>query len=285
MTAVLRSGRYTLPLDRPLLMGIVNVTPDSFYDGGRYHDPRAAIAHARRLVEEGADILDIGAESSRPGAEPVSPEEELRRLLPVMDGLSDLDRPISVDTTKPEVMRQAIKHGAAMINDIAALRSHGAVDAVAQSDVAVCLMHMQGEPPTMQANPAYANVVAEVRGFLAARATACMSAGIARERIVVDPGFGFGKLLSHNLALLAHLETITALGYPVLAGWSRKSTLGRIGGRPAEERLATSLAAALLAVQRGARIVRVHDVAATRDVLAVLAAVERSSGEISEAVQ
>jgi len=258
-------------------MGVVNVTPDSFYDGGRHADPHAALEHARRLVAEGADLLDIGGESSRPGAEPVAADEELRRILPVLDGLQQAGVPVAVDTTKPEVMRAALEHGAAMINDITALASPGALATVARSEAAVCLMHMRGEPRTMQADPVYGDVVAEVRDFLTARAAACAAAGIARERIVLDPGFGFGKTVDHNLRLLARLDEIAALGFPVLAGWSRKSSLGRITGRPAEDRLAGSLAAALLAAQRGARMVRVHDVAATRDALAVLAAVESAS--------
>jgi len=274
MTPILSCGRFRLPLDRPLVMGIVNVTPDSFYDGGRYTDPGAAVQHARRLIDEGADLVDIGGESSRPGAAGVDAEEELRRVLPVLEGLLGVDVPVAVDTTKPEVMRAALDGGAAMINDISALAVPGALATVARTDAAVCLMHMQGSPRTMQANPVYGDVVAEVRDFLAARAEACLAAGVARERIVVDPGFGFGKTVEHNLALLGHLDAIAALGYPVLAGWSRKSSLGRITGKPGEERLASSVAAALLAVQRGARIVRVHDVAATRDALAVLAALE-----------
>jgi len=263
-----------LSLARPLIMGVVNVTPDSFYDGGRHADARAAIAHARRLVEEGADLLDVGGESSRRGADPVAPDEELRRVLPVLDGLRGVDVPISVDTAKPEVMRVVLEHGAAMINDITALASPGALESVARTDAGVCLMHMQGRPRTMQADPVYADVVAEVRDFLGARVAACAAAGIARERIVLDPGFGFGKTVDHNLALLARLGDIAALGFPVLAGWSRKSSLGRITGRPADDRLAASVAAALLAVQHGARIVRVHDVVATRDALAVLDAVQ-----------
>jgi dihydropteroate synthase len=258
-------------------MGVVNVTPDSFYDGGRHADPRAAIEHARRLVAEGADLLDIGGESSRPGADPVPADEELRRVLPVLDGLREVGVPVAVDTTKPEVMGAALEHGAAMINDITAFASPGALEVVARSGAALCLMHMQGRPRTMQADPVYGDVVAEVRAFLAARAQACAAAGIARERIVLDPGFGFGKTVDHNLALLAHLGKIAALGFPVLAGWSRKSSLGRITGRPAEDRLAASLAAALLCAERGARMLRVHDVAATRDALAVLAAVESAS--------
>jgi dihydropteroate synthase len=257
-------------------MGVVNVTPDSFYDGGCHATAPAAIAHARRLVGEGADLLDIGGESSRPGAEAIAADEELARLLPVLEGLHDVGVPVSVDTTKPEVMRAALDHGAAMINDIAALAAPGAVEAAARSEAAVCLMHMQGRPRSMQVDPVYADVVAEVRGFLAARAQACVAAGIARERIVLDPGFGFGKTVDHNLALLAHLGELATLGFPVLAGWSRKSSLGRITGRPAEDRLAASVAAALIAVERGASIVRVHDVAATRDALAVLTAVGRA---------
>jgi dihydropteroate synthase len=274
MTGILRCGRFELPLERPLVMGVVNVTPDSFYDGGRHFDPSAAVAHARRLVEEGADLLDVGGESTRPGAAPVTAEEELARILPVLEGIAGLGVPVSVDTTKPEVMRTALAHGAAMINDVTALAAPGAVELVAGSDAAVCLMHMQGSPRTMQAEPTYADVVAEVRDFLATRAAACVAGGMARSRVVVDPGFGFGKTVAHNLTLLAQLGEIAALGYPVLVGWSRKSSLGRITGRPAEERLAGSVAAALIAVQRGARIVRVHDVAATRDALAVLAAVK-----------
>lgn len=274
MTGILRCGRFRLTLDRPLIMGVVNVTPDSFYDGGRHASTAHAIAHARRLVEEGADLLDVGGESSRPGSEAVSIDQELARVLPVLEGLQDLEVPISVDTTKPAVMQAAIAGGAAMINDITALGAPGALEAVAASAAAVCLMHMRGEPKTMQAEPVYADVIAEVRDYLAARIAVCGAAGIARERITIDPGFGFGKTAEHNLTLLRKLGVIVALGVPVLAGWSRKSTLGRITGRAPEERLASSLAAALIAVQHGARIVRVHDVAATRDVLAVLDAVQ-----------
>jgi dihydropteroate synthase len=255
-------------------MGVVNVTPDSFSDGGRTLDPTAAIDRAKALIEEGADILDVGAESSRPGARGVSAEEELSRLMPVLQGLRECPVPVSVDTAKPEVMRAAIAAGAAMINDIGALRAAGALQAVAASDAGVCLVHMRGEPRTMQQSPSYDDVVAEVGAFLEERVAAAEGAGIARERIVVDPGFGFGKTVAHNFELLRKLDRIAALGLPVLAGWSRKSTLGAITGRGAQDRLAASLAAALLAVERGARIVRVHDVAATRDALAVLAALE-----------
>ena len=255
-------------------MGVVNITPDSFSDGGRFLDPAAAIAHARKLIEEGADLIDLGAESSRPGAAAVvSADEELRRLLPVLRGLRDL--PLSVDTVKPEVMRVALAEGAAMINDINALRAPGALAAVAAGDAAVCLTHMQGEPGTMQQHPHYADVVAEVKAFLQERVRSVCAAGIARERVVVDPGFGFGKTLEHNLELLRRLREFDALGVPLLAGWSRKSSLGLITGKPAGERLAASIAAALIAAQNGAAILRVHDVAQTRDALSVLAAVEK----------
>ncbi|HEY6240292.1 MAG TPA: dihydropteroate synthase [Burkholderiales bacterium] len=260
-------------------MGVVNVTPDSFSDGGSYLESGAAIAHARRLMQEGADLLDIGAESSRPGAGSVSAEQELSRLMPVLDGLRDSPVPISVDTTKPEVMRAAIGAGAAMINDIGALRSPGAIETVAATDAGVCLMHMQGEPRTMQHEPCYGDVVAEVRAFLARRVAAAEAHGIARERIVIDPGFGFGKTVEHNFELLRHLDQFVEMGLPVMAGWSRKSTLGALTGRGPAERLAASIAAALLAVQLGATILRVHDVAATRDAFAVLAAMDGGRGK------
>jgi dihydropteroate synthase len=268
-----RCGRFELALSRPLVMGVVNITPDSFSDGGRFLDPRQAIAHAHRLIEEGADILDLGGESTRPGAQPVAVEEELGRVLPVIRALRDAPVPIAVDTLKPEVMRAVIAEGAAIVNDINALRSAGALEAVAASQAGVCLMHMKGEPRTMQAAPHYDDVVGEVQAFLHDRVQAAMAAGIERARIAIDPGFGFGKTVEHNLELLRRLSELAELGVPVLVGLSRKSTLGAITGRPAVDRLAASLAAALLAVQRGARIVRVHDVAATHDALAVLAAV------------
>lgn len=254
-------------------MGVVNITPDSFSDGGAFLDPQCAIDHGRRQVEEGADLLDLGAESTRPGAAPVSAAEELDRLLPVLTALTTLDVPVSVDTMKPAVMTAAIQAGAAMINDVNAFRLAGAIDAVANTTTAVCVMHMQGEPRTMQADPVYADVVGEVGAFLRERVTALSSAGIAKDRIAIDPGFGFGKNLEHNLALLRELSKFRDAGVAVLAGLSRKSMLGKITGRAAHERLPASVAAALIAVQRGADIVRVHDVAATRDALAVLAAV------------
>jgi dihydropteroate synthase len=270
----LHCGPFRLSLTHPLIMGIVNVTPDSFSDGGRFVDASAAIAHARGLVEEGADILDIGGESSRPGAQPVAVQEELDRVLPVLEGLRDLKRPISIDTVKPEVMRAAIAAGAAIVNDITALSSAGAIDAVAETDAAVCLMHMRGEPRTMQAAPVYADVVTEVAEYLAQRLAAVRARGISADRVILDPGYGFGKTLSHNLALLRGLPQMIALGPPVLAGWSRKSSLGIITGRDTGGRMPASLAAALLCAQRGAKILRVHDVAATRDVLAVWRAVQ-----------
>jgi len=271
-------GRYRLPLssaDRPLIMGIVNLTPDSFSGDGVGDDARAAIAHAEALRAAGADILDLGAESSRPGAAPVPDEVEIGRLLPVLRAVRDWGMPISVDTTKPAVMRMAIDAGVALINDIAALQAPGALAAVAHGDVGLCLMHMQGEPRTMQANPHYGDVVAEVRDFLALRMAACTEAGIARERLLIDPGFGFGKTVEHNYTLLRELRRFMELGVPVLAGLSRKSMLGAVTGQPnGVARLPASVAAAVLAVERGARIVRVHDVAATKDALAVWAAME-----------
>ena len=268
-----RCSRFELTLSRPLVMGVVNITPDPFSDGGRFLDPLQAIAHAHRLIEEGADILDLGGESTRPGAQPVAVEEELGRVLPVIRALRDAPVPIAVDTLKPEVMRAAIAEGASIVNDINALRSAGALEAVAASQAGVCLMHMKGEPRTMQAAPHYDDVVGEVQAFLRDRVQATMAAGIERARIAIDPGFSFGKTVEHNLELLRRLSELAELGVPVLVGLSRKSTLGAITGRPAADRLAASLAAALLAVQRGARIVRVHDVAATHDALAVLASV------------
>lgn len=250
-------------------MGIVNVTPDSFSDGGVLASHEAAIDYARRLVTDGADLLDIGGESTRPGAQPVSIEQELQRVLPVIAGVRALGVPVSVDTSKPEVMRGVLAAGADMINDVAGFRANGAFETVAASGCAVCIMHMQGEPRTMQADPRYVDVVAEVGEYLGQRALAAESAGIARDRIVVDPGFGFGKTLDHNLELLRNLGRIEAFGWPVLAGLSRKSMLGRITGRDVTDRVHASVAAALLAVSNGARIVRVHDVRATRDALAV----------------
>lgn len=266
----LRCGQYALPLGRPLIMGVVNVTPDSFSDGGRFLASDEAVAHGRRLAEQGADILDIGGESTRPGAQPVPLAQELDRVLPVLAGLRELPVPLSVDTYKPEVMRAALAAGASMINDINALQADGALQAVRDSDCAVCLMHKLGDPQTMQESPHYEDVVREVREFLAQRVAACEAAGIARDRIVVDPGFGFGKRSAHNLALLRNLDALVELDVPVLAGLSRKSTLGRITNQPVAQRTIASVTAALLAVQQGVAIVRVHDVAETRDALLIL---------------
>ena len=268
------AGRI-LRLDRPQVMGIVNVTPDSFSDGGAHDTTDAAVAHALRLVEEGADLLDIGGESTRPGAAEVEVEEELRRVVPVIERLAaQVAVPISIDTSKPEVMRAAVQAGAGMINDVYGLRREGALDAAAALGVPVVLMHMQGEPRSMQAAPQYDDVVGEVHRFLAERIFAAEMAGIAKQRIVVDPGFGFGKDTAHNLQLLAQFERFAELGVPVLAGLSRKRSIGELTGRdvPAD-RVAGSVAAHLIAAQRGAAIVRVHDVAATVDALKVWNAV------------
>lgn len=246
-------------------MGVVNVTPDSFSDGGRFEDAESAIAHAHKLLEDGADILDVGGESTRPGAPAVSEEEELRRILPVVRQLRDA--PVSVDTRKPAVMRAALDFGASMINDIEALRAPGAIEAVAASKCAVCLMHMKGTPATMQQDPHYDDVVAEVKAYLDEAVRRTEAGGIEASRIVVDPGFGFGKTVAHNLELLRTLSGLSER--PILAGLSRKSTLGKLTGRAVGERLAGSLAMALLALQGGARILRVHDVRETRDVVEV----------------
>ena len=271
----LRAGRFSLSLDRPLIMGVVNVTPDSFSDGGRHLDPEVAIAAGERMAEEGADILDVGGESTRPGATPLELTIEIRRIRPVVEALAGDGIPVSIDTMKPAVMRRMLTAGIAMINDVRALREVGAIEAVAAGRTAVCLMHMRGMPATMQHDTEYVDVVGEVRAFLVGRARACEDAGIARERIVVDPGFGFGKGTAENLALLRHLPELAGLGYPVLAGLSRKATIGAITGRDGEDRLAGSVAAALVAVARGASIVRVHDVRETVDALRVWSAVAR----------
>ena len=268
------AGR-ALILDRPRVMGIVNVTPDSFSDGGEHDSVDAAVAHALRLAEEGADILDIGGESTRPGADEVSLEEELRRVIPVIERLAkETSLPISIDTSKPEVMRAAVAAGAGMINDVYALRREGALDAAAALGVPVVLMHMQGEPRGMQAAPEYDDVVAVVHRFLAERIFSAEMAGIAKKKIVVDPGFGFGKNTAHNLALLARLDRFADLGVPVLAGLSRKRTIGELTGRTdPHDRVHGSVAAHLIAAQRGAKLLRVHDVAATVDALKIWNAV------------
>lgn len=276
---MLRCGSFTFPLDRPLIMGVVNVTPDSFSDGGHFQNARQAVEHALLLAEQGADILDVGGESTRPGAAPVPEDEELRRVLPVVEALAARGLAVSADTRKPRVMQEAIKAGAVMINDVMALRERGALETVAQSDVAVCLMHMQNDPQSMQATPHYEDVVAEVHDFLAGRIAACEAAGISRSRLVIDPGFGFGKTLAHNLALLKNLGRLAGLGVPVLAGMSRKSMLGALTGKPVDRREYAGIAAHLAAVARGASIVRVHDVAAMKDALTVWQAVEGAEQE------
>jgi len=272
-----QTTRFAIDLGQPRVMGIVNVTPDSFSDGGRHADAASAIAHCDTLMREGAHILDIGGESTRPGARTPSPEEELQRVLPVLRHAVTLGVPVSVDTSQPLVMRAALDLGVDIVNDVRALQRPGAMDALAAHATAgVCLMHMQGEPGTMQAAPSYGDVVSEVRDFLAERLAALRERGIDARRIVVDPGIGFGKDVGHNLALLRRQHELLALGAPLLVGWSRKSTLGALTGRAVGDRLAASLAAALLAVQRGARIVRAHDVAATVDALMVWQAVNEN---------
>ena len=266
-------GRYALSLDRPLVMGIVNVTPDSFSDGGKHLDRRAAIMAARQMLQDGADILDIGGESTRPGARAATLSEELDRVLPVIEALSGEGVPLSVDTQKPEVMRAALAAGASIINDVNALQAAGSLAAVATSQAGVCLMHMQGQPGTMQSDPRYDDVLVEVRDFLVERADACEAAGIARQRIVLDPGFGFGKTVPHNLTLLRDLDCLLETGYPILVGLSRKSMLGMLTGRDVGDRLAGSITAAVIAAQKGARILRVHDVRETVDALKVWQAV------------
>jgi dihydropteroate synthase len=262
-----------LALDQPVVMGVLNVTPDSFSGDGRHADASGAIDRGRRMVDEGAAIIDVGGESTRPGAATVAAEEEMARVLPVIEGLSrTVAVPISVDTSKPEVMRAAVAAGARMINDVRALRVPGALEAAADSGAAVCLMHMQGEPGDMQANPRYGDVVREVREFLVRRVDECMGAGIARERLCVDPGIGFGKRPEHNLALLARLEELAVDRVPLLVGVSRKSLIGIITGRAAGERLAGSIALAALSAYRGASILRAHDVAATVDAVKIGAA-------------
>lgn len=266
-------GKFQLDFSLPLIMGIVNITPDSFSDGGQYLQHDAALSYAHRLIAEGANILDLGGESTRPGALAVSVQEELDRVMPVIEGLRGAPIPLSIDTSKPEVMRAAIAAGASMVNDINALQNPEALNIAAASEVAVCLMHKQGTPQTMQRQPQYQNVVEEVQQFLRERITAVQAAGVSQQRIIIDPGFGFGKTLVHNLALLQQLKYFAGLGMPLLVGLSHKSMLGAITGQDVAHRVHASVAAALLAVERGANIVRVHDVQATADALKVWQAV------------
>ncbi|CCD29483.1 Dihydropteroate synthase (DHPS) (Dihydropteroate pyrophosphorylase) [Candidatus Glomeribacter gigasporarum BEG34] len=262
-------GRFRLPFTRPLVMGILNLTPDSFFDGARYPTLEAACMRAQRMVEEGADLIDIGGESTRPGAIPVSAPEEIGRVIPAVRVLRNLGIPLSVDTYKPEVMRAALDAGADLINDVQGFRQPGALDAVRASHCGVCVMHMLGAPQTMQRAPSYQDVVTEVAGFLRERVKTLEASGIARARIAIDPGFGFGKTIEHNLTLLARLPELALPDIPLLAGLSRKSTLGAVTGRAPRERLAASIAAAVCAAQRGARIIRVHDVGPTVDALKI----------------
>jgi dihydropteroate synthase len=273
----LQCGRFKLTFERPLVMGILNVTPDSFSDGGQYAMRADALRQAERMMLDGVDIIDIGGESTRPGAPPVPLDEELERVIPLVEQLRGANVPLSIDTYKPEVMRHALRAGADMINDIWGFRTHGAIEAVRDSECGLCVMHMLGEPQTMQTGePAYENVVSDVRHFLEERVASLKQAGIARERISVDPGFGFGKtVVDHNYALLAHLQDTAPQAeppYPILAGMSRKSMIGAVVGRPAAERVAGSIAAAVCAAERGAAILRVHDVAQTVDSLKIWAA-------------
>jgi dihydropteroate synthase len=271
MRQYLQCGRFGYNLaQRPLVMGILNVTPDSFSDGGRYQALEFAVERAEQMIKDGVDIIDIGGESTRPGSPSVPVDEELRRVMPAIYALRELGHALSIDTCKPDVMREAIIAGADLINDINGFRAPGAIEAVKDSDCALCVMHMQGTPQDMQAQPAYGDVVADVIGFLRERVDALLAAGVARERITIDPGFGFGKSVEHNYALLRSISRMESeLGLPVLAGLSRKSMIGAVTGRSVEQRLAGSLGGALAAVAQGARIVRVHDVAETVDALKV----------------
>lgn len=270
------AGKH-LDLADTQVMGILNVTPDSFSDGGSFDVPERALTHARQMVADGAAIIDVGGESTRPGAQSVTVAEELERVIPVIQAISaELDVPVSVDTSKPEVMREAVQAGAGMINDVYGFRQPGALETAAELGVPVCIMHMQGEPRTMQSEPEYTDVVAEVKAFLAERISSCVAAGIAAERIVVDPGFGFGKTLEHNLSLLKHLDSFHELGMPLLVGMSRKSMIGTVLEAPLDERLHGSVAVATIAGWLGARLLRVHDVKATVDAVKMVTAVARA---------
>lgn len=268
-------GKYQLTLNRPFVMGIVNVTPDSFSDGGKFSSTDLAVEHALKLIDEGADILDIGGESTRPGAAIVSLDEELKRVIPVIEALSKACHvPISIDTYKPEVMRQAIASGADIVNDVRALQEPNALEIVAQSNVGVCLMHMQGTPQTMQHKPHYVDVVGEVKQFLIDRMNAVLTYGIEKNHILLDPGFGFGKTRAHNIALIQHMDELNAIGQPLLVGLSRKSILGSIAGGDEGQRLYASIAASVISAMKGAKIIRVHDVKATVDALKVVTAIQ-----------
>ena len=272
---IFNCGKFQLDLTNPCVMGIVNVTPDSFSDGGQFAASNLAADHALKLVEEGAAILDIGGESTRPNATPVGLQEELDRVIPVIEALvSQVNIPISIDTYKPQVMQAAINAGASIVNDVRALQEEGALQVVSESNAGVCLMHMQGTPQTMQDNPQYDNVVYEVRDFLVARLQTCIDVGIAKNRILLDPGFGFGKTRAHNIALIRQLESFAALGQPLLVGLSRKSVLGEMTGNDVDARLYASIAASVIAAQKGAKILRVHDVKAMVEALKVVSAIQ-----------
>ena len=271
----------TIDTGQPVVMGILNVTPDSFSDGGKFDAVNKAVDHARQMNAEGAGIIDVGGESTRPGAEPVSVQQEIDRVIPVIESLSkELNTPISIDTSKPQVMREAIKAGASMVNDVYALQAEGAIEAVSETGVPVCLMHMQGEPRTMQKEPHYKNVITEIKAFLLKRAEACIQAGIARDRIMIDPGFGFGKTLQHNLLLLKHMEALVDTGFPVLVGVSRKSMFGQLLGLGVDERLHAGLAAATVAVMKGARIIRTHDIKPTVEALKLCYSIQSVTDDI-----
>ena len=277
----LQCGRYRLTIAgndfRPLVMGILNVTPDSFSDGGRFNALELALSHAEQMIADGVDMIDIGGESTRPGAPPVSVDEELGRVMPVIYALRDCGKPLSVDTRRAVVMREALAAGADMINDVEGFRDPASLAVVSESDCAICIMHMQGQPQSMEQAPHYDDVLAEVSGFLRARVADAVAAGVARERICIDPGYGFGKTAAHNLKLLARQDELQReVGQPLLAGLSRKSTIGQITGKPVEQRMAGSLGAALVAAERGARIIRVHDVAETVDALKIWDAARRA---------
>ncbi len=277
--SVIEFGGQAWGSSRPLVMGILNVTPDSFSDGGRHYSTELAIARANQMVEEGVDIIDVGGESTRPGARPVTAEEELNRVIPVIEALSTQIRvPVSIDTSKPGVMGEAVSAGASMVNDVMALRAPGAIETVSRLRVPVCLMHMQGKPRTMQKAPRYREVVGEIMAFLRERIDACEAGGISRKKLVIDPGFGFGKALEHNLVLLKNLQRFTDIGLPLLVGISRKSMIGAIlDGVPEDQRLIGSVCAALMAMERGARILRVHDVGPTVEAVRVFSAVQEST--------
>lgn len=271
---ILHCGQFKLDLSTPRVMGILNVTPDSFSDGGNFSQTDSAVAHALTLIEEGVDVLDIGGESTRPNATPVSLQEELDRVIPVIEALVKvINVPISIDTYKAAVMRAAVAAGASIVNDVKALQEVGAIDVIAKSDVGVCLMHMQGTPQTMQDAPIYKDVVSEVSGFLMARVKACEQAGIVKNRILIDPGFGFGKTRAHNISLVQQLDKLVKLGLPMLVGLSRKSVLGQVTGNDVDARLHASVAAAVISAMKGAKLLRVHDVKATVEALKVVSVV------------